>query len=112
MARDYRCKDLDWKGDRLCLGSRSIITIERDGTYPAMWRVRKPTGTLTDMVNRARAKDAAYGYALAELNQYDARPSRRRAGAPKSAAPTSPPSPLEPETPSLTMEPERMEPDC
>jgi hypothetical protein len=34
-----------------------------------MWRVRRPDGTLTDMLNRTRAKDAATSIAVAMLNQ-------------------------------------------
>jgi hypothetical protein len=33
-----------------------------------MWRARKADGTLTDMVNLTRAKDAALSIALATLN--------------------------------------------
>ena len=32
--------------------------IERDATFPNMWRVRWPSGCLSDMVNLSRAKDA------------------------------------------------------
>jgi hypothetical protein len=38
---------------------RKALQIERDSKYPQMWRVRLPDGTLTDMVNLTRAKDAA-----------------------------------------------------
>jgi hypothetical protein len=31
-----------------------------DKIYPGMWRVVGPSGTLSDMVNKARAKDAAW----------------------------------------------------
>jgi hypothetical protein len=31
----------------------------RDATYPTMWRVRWPDGSLSDMVNLSRANDAA-----------------------------------------------------
>ena len=50
-----------WNGDTLHRkgSSRTLISIERDSTYPNMWRVRRPNGTLSDMVNRTRAKDAA-----------------------------------------------------
>jgi hypothetical protein len=33
-------------------------TIERDATYPNMWRIRRSDGSLSDMVNLTRAKDA------------------------------------------------------
>ena len=34
-----------------------------DKTYPGMWRVVRPDGSLSDMVNKSRAKDAAWGVA-------------------------------------------------
>lgn len=49
-----------WKGDRLWLNGRySKFSVVPDAKYPTMWRVRFPDGTLSDMVNRTRAKDAA-----------------------------------------------------
>jgi len=51
-----------WKGDQLYCGSgnRHVpVSIEPDATYPGMWRIRRSDGTLSDMVNRTRAKDAA-----------------------------------------------------
>jgi hypothetical protein len=36
--------------------------IERDATFPNMWRVRWPSGVLSDMVNLTRAKDAVAGF--------------------------------------------------
>jgi len=49
-----------WKGNRLYLESRfSGYQIQIDEKYPTMWRVRSPDGTLSDMVNLSRAKDAA-----------------------------------------------------
>jgi hypothetical protein len=35
------------------------VSVVADGTYPGMYRVRMPDGSLTDMVNRARAWEAA-----------------------------------------------------
>jgi hypothetical protein len=51
---------IEWRGDRLCLiGQRqTIVSIEPDATYPQMWRVRYPDGSLSDMVNKTRARDA------------------------------------------------------
>jgi hypothetical protein len=43
-------------------------SIEPDAVHTDMWRVRRMDGTLTDMVNLTRAKDAAMAIALAELN--------------------------------------------
>jgi hypothetical protein len=49
-----------WKGDRLYLSNRlSGYSIVPDERYPSMWRVRHPDGSLSDMINRTRAKDAA-----------------------------------------------------
>jgi hypothetical protein len=53
------------KGNRVSLyyrGKRLPVSIERDKKHPVMWRVRLPDG-LTDMVNKARAMDAAITYA-------------------------------------------------
>ena len=43
--------------------ARGLCRVLRDTKYPEMWRVERPNGTLTDMVNLARAKDAAWGMA-------------------------------------------------
>ena len=43
----------------LSVGRRPVLRIEPDLTYPRMWRVRLPSGALSDMANLARAKDAA-----------------------------------------------------
>ena len=68
-----RKRHLEWRGDRLVLkgGGRGSLFVElvRDVTYPSMWRVRLPDGSLTDMVNRTRAKDAACALLLAHLRQ-------------------------------------------
>ena len=49
-----------WKGDRLYLGRKlSGYEVIADERWPGMWRVRRPDGSLSDMVNRSRAKDAA-----------------------------------------------------
>jgi hypothetical protein len=38
-------------------------TIESDLEWPAMYRIRRPHGTLTDMINLTRARDAAQYFA-------------------------------------------------
>jgi hypothetical protein len=43
--------------------ARVLARIEPDATYPRMWRVRFPDGRLSGMVNKARAKDVAWGIA-------------------------------------------------
>jgi hypothetical protein len=64
--------DLKWDGDHLRLISgRLLATIERDQTWPGMWRFRLPDGHVTDVVNLTRAKDAAITLALASLNRPD-----------------------------------------
>jgi hypothetical protein len=49
-------------------GRWSGAQIIPDGRWPGMWRVEFPEGVLSDMVNRTRAKDAAVGLVLAQLN--------------------------------------------
>ena len=51
---------MSWKGDKLYyLGRRSDYSIVQDEKYPQMWRVRLLDGSLSDMANRTRTKDAA-----------------------------------------------------
>ena len=59
---------LTWHGNRLCKGKQIIVTIKPDATYPKMWRVLELDGSLSDMVNLTRAKDAAVNRALRILN--------------------------------------------
>jgi hypothetical protein len=52
--------EMQWKDERLYLGTRSSnYSIVPDEYYPQIWRVRRPNGSLSDMSNRTRAKDAA-----------------------------------------------------
>jgi len=46
-----------------CNRRQTQVAVVRDAKYPQMWGVRWPDGTLSDMVNVARAKDAAFDYA-------------------------------------------------
>jgi hypothetical protein len=51
-----------WKGNRLYLGNRLSgyrIVLAAYTREAEMWRVRRPDDSLSDMVNRTRAKDAA-----------------------------------------------------
>jgi hypothetical protein len=43
--------------------TKALAHIVPDKTYPGMWRVLRPDGSLSDMVNRTRAKDVAWGLA-------------------------------------------------
>ncbi len=61
---------MSWRGDRLYCGSRAAgYRLVPDKTYPNMWRVERPDGSLSDMLNRARAKDAAQTLAAAMLDR-------------------------------------------
>ena len=56
----YDRMDLFWRGNDLHLrNGKRVASIEPDAVYAGMWRVRRPDGALTDMVNRTRARDAA-----------------------------------------------------
>ncbi|HEX3523224.1 MAG TPA: hypothetical protein VHT52_14185 [Stellaceae bacterium] len=63
-------KDLKWQGDELYYAHRKLnVCVVPDETYPGvMWRVRRPDGTVTDMVSRTRARDAALFIAVSMLN--------------------------------------------
>lgn len=66
---EFRTRDFSWEQNRLyCRRKLTGFSIVQDETYPVMWRVRRPDGTLTDMVNRTRARDAAQFLALTALN--------------------------------------------
>ena len=76
MSRVIGRRDLTWRRERdstlvLCrAGSRAILAqIVSDRVYPSMWRVKMPSGKLSDMTNLTRAKDAAMSIALAILNR-------------------------------------------
>jgi len=88
--RVFSTRELIWTGDRLRLGSargRVVAAIEADRDWPGMWRVKTPTGHLSDMVNRTRARDAARAIAAADLNSQGApveAPPMRYSGQPVS----------------------------
>jgi hypothetical protein len=76
MSPLFGRRDLTWCRERdgtLVLrrtGSRTILArIVADRVYPGMWRVKLPSGKLSDMTNLVRAKDAATSIALAILNR-------------------------------------------
>ena len=67
---NYRSQDLQWKGQKLYLGSKLMpVKLVQSSVWPLMWRVQHPNGTLSDMVNLTRAKDAAISVTLAILNK-------------------------------------------
>ena len=51
---------------------RVVATIEPDSKWPGMWRVRCG-GSISDLVNLSRAKDAAIAIARSDLNALDER---------------------------------------
>jgi hypothetical protein len=55
----------DGNGLKCCRpgSKRALARIVPDQTYPALWRVVRVDGRLSDMVNNARAKDVAWGIA-------------------------------------------------
>jgi len=56
-------------GNELRLNSGKLLAIvEPDVKYPKMWRVRIPDGSVSDMANLTRIKDAAQSLALDRLN--------------------------------------------
>jgi len=70
MANTYEAnfhRDAVWKGNHLIFKRRVVASIVADSKYPQMWRVRLPSGHLTDIVNLTRAKDAARSLALKAL---------------------------------------------
>jgi hypothetical protein len=66
----------DASGLKVCLPDKAtaLARLVRDENHAGMWRVVRPTGGLTDMVNKARAKDIAFG--LAEAATYLRLPSQ------------------------------------
>jgi hypothetical protein len=65
---------LRWRkeGDHLFLyhgsGNRPLVSVVPEPKYPGLFRVRYPSGALSDFVNLTRAKDAAAAFALRRLN--------------------------------------------
>ena len=41
--------------------TKALAHIVPDKTYPGMWRAVRPDGSLSDMVNKTRANDVAWG---------------------------------------------------
>ena len=56
-------KQGEWRGKELWFRDRHVASIIQDDKYPQMWRVKLPDGSISDMVNLTRAKDAAISLA-------------------------------------------------
>jgi len=68
-VRVYGSHLLTWQGNSLHLGQRKLTEIVQDDRHPSMWRVRRSDGSLSDMLNVTRARDAARSMALGILNR-------------------------------------------
>lgn len=55
----------------LLYGKRSVLHVVPDSKYPAMYRIRRRDGSLSDLGNLTRVKDAAEVIASRELNIHD-----------------------------------------
>ena len=81
MSRVYANEELEWRGNRLIArdaGRRApSVEINPDANWPGMWRLKRPDGSVTDMLNRARARDAARSILLAILNGQETRSEAR-----------------------------------
>jgi hypothetical protein len=53
-------RDGRWRGNELWFRRCKVAEIIEDGEWPNMWRVKLPDDSISDMVNRTRAKDAAF----------------------------------------------------
>jgi hypothetical protein len=55
----------DGNGLKCCKPGRTtaLARIVPDKVYAGMWRVVRPDGSLSDMLNKTRAKDVAWGIA-------------------------------------------------
>ena len=58
----------NWQGPRLYIGTKTVAVIVPDTIYADMWRVRRADGSLSDMANLTRARDAAIAMVLRDLN--------------------------------------------
>jgi hypothetical protein len=67
LTHMYGAYGLCWDGTVLRRrGRRAVLgLIERDQTFPWLWRVRLPSGRVTDLLNRTRARDLACATAVA-----------------------------------------------
>jgi hypothetical protein len=70
-GRCFASRELIWDNLDLRLGrGRVVATVVPDSRWLKMYRVKLPNGHLTDMINLTRAKDAAVGRTLTELNGF------------------------------------------
>jgi hypothetical protein len=60
----------------------AFLRIAPDGRYPGMWRIKFPSGRLSEMANRTRVTDAAMSHALMLLNSQNNRQETGREALP------------------------------
>jgi hypothetical protein len=68
MASDFLCNFRflpDGDGLKVCkmTSTKALAWVVPDKVYPSMWRVVRADGSLSEMVNKTRAKDTAWGLA-------------------------------------------------
>lgn len=64
-----RTRYFKWKENTLYYDRRKMSAIQPDPDWPGMWRVIEESGSLSDMVNLSRAKDAARARATGKLER-------------------------------------------
>jgi hypothetical protein len=84
-------ENLVWNGTKLYRSKRHVGEIVQDKTYPSMWRIMRPDGSLSDMLNPTRAKDACA--AMATTGERKGRQSRAAAPPASYFPPTLPTQP-------------------
>lgn len=68
--RVYNRNVLVWDGPYVRLNSgRLLATLKEEDAWPGLWRASLCDGHITDMVNLARAKDAAEVLSIGILNR-------------------------------------------
>ena len=78
MASIISASAFRWRGTRLYFNEKIIARIIADETCPKMWRVVRPDGSLSDMANITRARDAALAQGLRDLNAKETAPEGLR----------------------------------
>src|SRR5262249_38621582 len=71
MTSIVSSRDLRWKGRCLYFEGKIVGRVIPDESYPGMWRVRLPDGSLSDFGNLTRVRDAAMSIALRNLNRQE-----------------------------------------
>lgn len=72
MKEMFGSDNITWRKNAMYVtGSKRIqATVRRDTKYPQMWRAYFPDGSVTDICNYTRARDAAFVIVCAMLNRH------------------------------------------